>query len=40
MDDLARHTAEMLGIADHPVVEAGTDGQHHVGVLRIPALAS
>ncbi len=33
MDDLARDRREVVGIADHPVVEAGTDGEQHVTVL-------
>ena len=33
MDDLAGVLGEMLGIADHAVVEARADGQQHVAVL-------
>ena len=33
VDDLARHLAEMLRVADHAVVETRADGQQHVAVL-------
>ena len=33
MDDLAGVLGEVLGVADHAVVETGADGQQHVAVL-------
>jgi hypothetical protein len=33
VDDLARNGGKVVGIADHPVVKAGTDGQQHVAML-------
>ena len=33
MDDLARHAAKVLGVADHAIVEARTDGNQHIAML-------